>query len=131
MSQYQDSNLYLVFPDLNSAITANKKIYENYARSTAPSRGGNLFNQDIQQNVAESSIPSGEVVPTVYSVLATKNGVEQTDTGLTTGWGNIHQREDDPTSYVLSKPINDYMTGVTGFTSTEARNPAWYPTLEE
>ena len=118
-----DSGKYLLYADINDAVTANIQIFENYAR-TKPE----VIRTATDEVIDPATIADGDLVAMVHVVPGYTKGALQSE-GYTTGYATIHECVNGA-GFVIPKPIDDLMTGVT-YDSIEDRDELWYEVPEE
>ena len=118
-----DPNKYLLYADINDAVTANLKIFENYAR-TKPE----VIRTATDEVIDPASIADGDLVSMVHVIPGYTRGAIQQE-GYTTSYATIHECVNGA-GYVIPKPITDLMTGVT-YDSIEDRDELWYEVVED
>ena len=114
-----DTGKWLLFADINDAVAANIKIFENLARTKAE-----VVRTATDEMVDPVTIPDGDLVSMVYVMPGYTKGVTQ-DEGYTTSYATIHACENGA-GFVIPKPVTELMTGVT-YDSIETDTTGWYP----
>ena len=117
-----ENGKYLLFADSGDAAEANLKIYENLARLKTE-----VVRTATDEVVDPVTIPDGDIVSMVYTIPGYTQGTLQSE-GYTTAYAEIHEC-DNGDGFVMPKPIDALMTGVT-YDSIETDTTGWYADVE-
>lgn len=118
--------IYLEFNSEAEAKENNDTIWCNFLISHASNEeklvgngaGTNYFLSDIENMTHEQLCP--------LKSYGKKDGFIQDSDGLTIAWSTPHEEYNNPGKWVIEKPDESLMTGVTGHTEVE-HNPEWWP----
>jgi hypothetical protein len=109
---------------------AGNTIYFNMLKIRSAQHNGTLYsNPPNPQKANFSDLSESEVLQTPY--LGFKKGSLNIHSGFTTCWGQVLQREDDPTKYWTPKPDDSsFLVGVTGVIE-ETFDNSWIPEVAD